>query len=218
MKVHLAKFYAFLDRPLYPIARLVLLALVIPLALAITQPLWRISMTAPQYPNGLSIDIYTHKVDGGHDGRDINEINTLNHYIGMRKIDRAALTDLDWIPFALGLLVILTLRCAVIGNVRSLIDLTVLTGYIGVFAMGRFVYKLYVYGHDLDPEAPVKLKGFTPAIFGSKQVANFKTWSYPQLGSYLVAVFATGLIGVLGWHLIKGRRAAVAAAAAAVPS
>jgi hypothetical protein len=43
-------------------------------------------------------------LDGDHDGHDITEINELNHYIGMKPSDRAALTDLDWIPFALGLL------------------------------------------------------------------------------------------------------------------
>jgi hypothetical protein len=208
VKLRLSAFYAFLDRPLFPRARVVLLVLVIPLALALAQPLWRISMTAPQYPKGLTIDIYAYKVEGGHGGRDIAEINTLNHYIGMRKIDRASLTDLDWIPFALGVLILLTLRCAVIGNVRSLVDLVVITGYVSLFAMVRFVYKLHVYGHELDPEAPMKIEPFTPAIFGTKQVANFRTSSYPQLGSYLIAGFAALLVAVAAWHLIVGRREA----------
>ena len=211
----LAAFYAFLDRPLFPRSRLILFALVIPLALAFTQPLWQIEMKAPQYPQGLTMDIYAHKVTGGHGGKDIAEINTLNHYIGMHKIDRAELKDLDWIPFALGLLAILTLRCAVIGNVRSLLDLVVLTSYISVFAFGRFVYKLYVYGHTLDPEAPFKLPPFTPAIFGKKQIANFTTESWPQLGSVMVGVFVVGLLVVTVWHLIAGRRAAVAGLPAA---
>jgi hypothetical protein len=213
MKVPLSKFYAFLDRPLFPSARLVLLALVVPLALAVTQPLWRISMKAPQYPKGLHMDIYAHKVEGGHGGRDVAEINTLNHYIGMKKIDRAELKDLDWIPFALGFLVIFALRCAVIGNVRALLDLTVMTGYVSLFAMGRFVYKLYVFGHELDPEAPLKVEPFTPAIFGTKRIANFETTSAPQLGSVLIGVFVAGLVAVTVWHLVAGRRAAIAALA-----
>lgn len=218
----LAAFYEFLDRPLIPWSRLVLALLVIPLLLTFTQPLWKIEMQAPQYPKGLSMEIYTHKVVGGHDGKDINEINTLNHYIGMHKIDRAELTDLDWIPFALGLLAVLALRCAAIGNVRALLDLLVITGYVSVFAFGRFVYKLYVYGHTLDPEAPIKLKGFTPAIVGKKQIANFVTESWPQLGTIYVGLFATGLAAITLWHLWSGRRAALAklasAPAAAVPA
>jgi hypothetical protein len=216
----LTAFYEFLDRPLIPWARVALALLVIPLMLTFTAPLWKIDMQAPQYPQGLSMEIYTHKVVGGHDGKDIAEINTLNHYIGMHKIDRAELTDLDWLPFALGLLAILALRCAAIGNVRALIDLVVVTGYVSVFAFGRFVYKLYVYGHNLDPEAPIKLKGFTPAILGRKQIANFVTESWPQLGTVYVGLFSTGLAVITVWHLWSGRRAAVARLAhpAAVPS
>ncbi len=208
MSPFIDKFYAFLDRPLYGWSRLVLLAMVVPLVLAFTQPLWRISMTAPQYPDGLYMEIYTHKIDGGNKGQHIKEINTLNHYIGMHKIDRAELSDLDWIPFGLGLLMILTLRCAAIGNVRALIDLAVLAGYIGVFAMGRFVYKMYVFGHNLDPDAPIRLEPFTPAIFGTKKIANFSTQSYPQLGSVFIGIFFAGVLGVLGWHLLTGRKQA----------
>jgi hypothetical protein len=206
----LTKFYAFLDRPLFGRARIALALLVIPLALTFTQPLWRISMTAPQYPNGLYMDIYAHKLEGGNNGQHIKEINTLNHYIGMHKIERVELTDLDWIPFAIGALVILTLRCAAVGNVRALVDLAVMAGYIGLFSFGRFVYKLYIYGHTLDPDAPIKLEPFTPAVFGKKQIANFTTESYPQLGAIYIGIFICGVIGILAWHLIVGRKKALA--------
>ena len=209
----LDKFYNFLDRPLFGIARLILLLVVVPLALTFTQPLWRISMQAPQYPAGLYMEIYTHKIEGGNGGQHIKEINTLNHYIGMHKIDRAELSDLDWIPFGIGLLIVLTLRCAAIGNVRTLIDLAVLAGYVGVFAMGRFIYKMYVFGHNLDPDAPIKLPPFTPAVFGTKKIANFTTQSYPQLGSLYIGVFFAGVLGVLAWHLISGWRQSRANAA-----
>ena len=216
MKIHesLDRFYAFLDRPLVPKARLLLAALVIPLCFTFTQPLWRISMVAPQYPNGLYMDIYTHKLDGGHDGHDIAEINELNHYIGMHPIDRAALTDLDWIPFALGLLGLLTLRCAAIGNVRALVDLVVMSGYIATFAFARFIYKLWYFGHSMSPDAPIRLEPFTPAIIGKKQIANFTVESWPQMGTYCVTLFLTGVVGVTAWHLIAGRRAAVRSAVA----
>ncbi|MCE9576109.1 MAG: hypothetical protein K8W52_23365 [Deltaproteobacteria bacterium] len=208
------RFYAFLDRPLFPVSRLVLALLVIPLLLTFTAPLWKISMEAPQYPKGLYMDIYTYKLDGGHDGHDITEINELNHYIGMHPIDRAALTDLDWIPFALGLLALLTLRCAAIGNVRALVDLIVLSGYIATFAFARFIYKLWYFGHSMSPDAPIKLEPFTPAIIGKKQVANFAVESWPQLGTIYITVFLAGITGVTAWHLIAGRRAAVRAAKA----
>jgi hypothetical protein len=211
MQRPLEKFYAFLDRPLYLWSRVVLAVLAIPLIMALSRPLWKIRLEAPQYPKGMYMDIYAYKLEGGNHGQHIQEINTLNHYIGMHKIDRGELSDLDWIPFALGALVLLTLRCAAVGNVRALVDLVVVTFYVGAFSMVRFVYKLYVFGHNLDPEAPVKVKPFTPAIFGSKQIANFTTHSYPLAGTYLVAIFATGSFVVLARHLIAGRMEAARA-------
>jgi hypothetical protein len=208
-------FYAFLDRPLALWTRPLLALLVIPLVLSFWFPLWRISFDAPQYPKGLSMEVYAHKLEGGHDGKDIPEINGLNHYIGMHKIDRAELNDLDWIPFALGLLVILALRCAVVGNVRSLIDLAVLTSYISLFALFRFVYKLYTFGHNLDPTAAFKVEPFSPPFYGSKQIANFTVHSYPKVSTLLVGIFAIGTFALAGYHLISGRRAARAGAAPA---
>lgn len=205
-------FYAFLDRPLYLPARALLILLVIPLVLSLTEPLWNMTFTAPQYPDGLTLDIYAYTIEGGRDGADLKEINILNHYIGMQPLDRAKLSDLDWIPFGIGLLVLLTLRQAVIGNVRGLVDLVVLTTYFGLFSFGRFYYQLYTYGHNLDPTAPIKVEPFTPVLFGQKTIANFTTESYPQMGTWYVTLFATGITIVLLWHLIAGRREAVRAA------
>lgn len=214
MKPPLEKFYAFVQQPLRMRSRLVLALLVVPLLLAFTAPLWNISMVAPQYPKGLELDIYAHKVEGGRDGLDIQEINTLNHYIGMAPINRAALSDLDWIPFALGVLVILTLRVAAIGNISALIDLAVITLYFSLFSLGRFVYKLYVLGHDLDPRAPVTVAPFMPAVFGTKQIANFTVTSLPRLATIYMGIFALGVVALTLWHLWVGRRDALRAARA----
>lgn len=214
MRDALEKFYRFMEEPIRLGSRPLLVLLVVPLLLAFTAPLWNISMKAPQYPQGLSLDIYAHKVEGGNEGRDIPEINTLNHYIGMAPINRAALSDLDWIPFALGVLFILTLRVAAIGNVRSLIDLAVITLYFSLFSFARFVYKLYVLGHDLDPKAPMTIEPFMPAVLGTKQIANFTVTSAPRTASIYMAIFALGVAGMTVWHLAVGRIEARRAAAA----
>jgi len=208
MKNPIRKFYDFLDRPLAPAGRVVLALLVVPLILSFWFPLWRISMEAPQYPNGLWLDIYAYAIEGGNEGQHLSEINTLNHYIGMRQLDPSDFADLDWLPFAFGILVLLTLRVAAIGQVRSLIDLSVIIAYVLAFAGARFVYTLYVYGHDLDPTAPVDIEPFTPVILGTKQIANFTTHSWPQAGTYLIAVFALGVFGLLAWQdiTIKGNK------------
>ncbi len=202
------RFEEFLDEPIRFRSRILLVLLVIPLVLSFTQPLWRISMKAPQYPQGLHMDVYAYKLDGGHAGHDIAEINELNHYIGMHRIERSEFQDLDWIPFALGLLAILALRAAAIGKVRSLIDLSVMTAYIGVFSMARFVYKLWVFGHDLDPHAPVNIKPFMPVVVGTKQVANFTTHSWPNWGTALMSTFAVGVTLIAAWHCWIGYREA----------
>jgi len=211
MQHALARFYEFLDRPITGWTRIALVALVVPLLFAFAAPLWKISLRAPQYPAGLYMDVYAHKLDGGHGGHDIEEINNLNHYIGMHRIDRAELSELDWMPFAIIALALLALRCAAIGNVRMLIDLTVVTGFVAAYSLGRFVYRLYVFGHSLDPTAPLTLAPFTPAIFGRKQIANFATESYPQLGAVYIGVFMAGVAGLTVYHLVAGRMAAARA-------
>ena len=195
-----------LYRPLDRTARIIQPLLIIPLLLSFLAPLWRVSMKAPQYPGGLYIDIYSYKLEGGNDGQDINEINELNHYIGMQRIERSAFADLDWMPFALGILALLALRVAAIGNLSSLIDLAVLSLYVSAFAMGRFVYRLYVFGHNLDAHAAVKIQPFTPVVLGTKQVANFTTSAMPQLGSLLFGLFVIGLMVLTARQFFVARR------------
>ena len=203
-------FWEFLDVPLRGGVRLVLVALIVPLMLSFLFPLWRISMEAPQYPKGLTMDIYTHQLVGGNDGHDVQEINTLNHYIGMHAITREELRDLDWMPFGMLAMALLALRAALLGNVRTLIDLSMIAAYVSVVAFGRFVYMLWEFGHDLDPKAPVTVEPFMPVIIGSKKIANFWTHSMPQLGSLLMGLFTVGIWALTLWSLWRGRKEAAA--------
>lgn len=199
-------FWEFLDVPLRSGARLVLLALIVPLLLSFAFPLWQISMKAPQYPQGLQMDIYSYQLVGGNDGHDIEEINTLNHYIGMHKITRDELRDLEWMPFGILAMALLALRAALLGNVRTMIDLCMVAAYISVVAFGRFVWMLWDFGHHLDPKAPVKVEPFMPVVFGSKQIANFLTHSMPQLGSMFMGVFTMGVWAITLFYLWRGRK------------
>src|SRR5262249_21983508 len=202
-------FYTFLSKPLYLGTRAALVLLVAPLVFAIMLPLWHIRLQAPQYPDGLSVDIYAHTITSGHDDRDLHEINILNHYVGMKKIERSAFADLDWLPFGFGALAILLLRVAAIGDVRSLFDLAVTVGYFALFSAGRFGYKVWVYGHQLSPAAPWKVAPFVPAVLGSKEIGNFTTHAQPGSGTIAFAVFTVGVLAVALYHLVEGRRAAV---------
>src|SRR5690606_33634224 len=158
--------------------------------------------------NGLDLFVRSYTIEGGNDGIDLPEINTLNHYVGMRKLDPADFADLDFIPFAIGALALLALRVAVIGDVRSLIDLAVLTGYFGAFSLGRFAYMLYRYGHDLDPRAPIRMEAFMPPILGTQEMGNFTVSSFPDAGTWRIGVFAVVVMGLALWHVVQGMRAA----------
>lgn len=203
-------FYEYLDRPLRAPSRVVLALLSLGLALSFAGPIWQIHLIAPQYPDGLYMDIWAYKLEGGGDGQHIQEINTLNHYIGMRPIDREALSDLDWIPFALAGLLLLGLRVAAIGTVRSLVDLAVLGLFFTLVSFGRFARMLWLFGHDLSPTAPMRVEPFMPPLVGSKQIANFVSSSLPQWGSLFLGLFVAGVLGLALWHLWIGRRRAAA--------
>ena len=160
-------------------------------------PLWNLTMFAPQYANGLHLDIYSHTLAAGHNGQDIKEINLLNHYIGMRDLATEDFTEFKWMPFVLGGMALLYLRAVVLGTVKELVDSVVVFFYFGAFSLWSFAYKLYRYGHDLSPTAAVKVPGFTPPIFGYQQIANFEVYSYPKAGTYVLGAVALLLLAAL---------------------
>jgi hypothetical protein len=177
-----------LDTRLGLTPRLLLLAAAGLLAVALLLPLWNLTMFAPQYPDGLRMDIYSHELKGGRGGQDIKEINVLNHYIGMRDLAAEDFTEFKWMPFVIGGIALLILRAVVHGTVAALVDASVVFFYFGAFSLWSFGYKLYRYGHDLAPTAAVKVEPFMPPMFGYSKIANFEVYSYPQAATYVMAL------------------------------
>jgi copper chaperone NosL len=173
-------------------------------------PLWKLTLFAPQYQDGLRLSIYSWKLDGGNNGQDVREVNVLNHYIGMRDLDSAAFTEFEWMPFVVGALGLLLLRTVVMGRMGDLVDVVVLFFYFGAFSLGSFAHKLWVWGHDLSPTAPVKVPGFMPPLFGYQKIANFEVYSYPEMGTY--ALIAVAILLLLAVFLAARERAARPAA------
>ncbi len=198
----------FLDQNIDRRARLMVLVAVALLATTYVLPLWNLTMFAPQYPDGLRLDIYSYTLVGGNGGQDIKEINVLNHYIGMRDLVDSEFTEFKWMPFVIGALGLLMLRAVVHGTVASLLDVTVLFTYFAVFSMWSFGYKLYRYGHDLSPTAAVQVPPFMPPMFGYDQIANFEVYSYPRLASYAMAGAMALLLGAFLYSWRRSRRAA----------
>jgi hypothetical protein len=183
---------------------------------ALVSPLWRLTMFAPQYQEGLRLEIYSYKLEGGNHGQDAKEINLLNHYIGMKDLVAEDFTEFLWLPFAVGAFGLLFLRTVVLGTLGHLVDVTVLFVYFASFSLWSFAHKLWWYGHNLDPTAAVKVPPFMPPLLGGKQLANFEVYSYPALASYALggAFLALLLSLVLSWR--AARRAGRVAGAAPV--
>ena len=97
----------FLDRPLSGVSRGLVLLGIVALVTGALLPLWRIQLVAPQYQEGLTLEMYTHKIAAGNGGQDLAEINTLNHYIGMKPIAQADFAEMTWMPFAIGVFALL---------------------------------------------------------------------------------------------------------------
>jgi hypothetical protein len=206
MKAVLERSNRQLEIPLDTAPRLLLLVAALLLVPTYLMPLWKLTMFAPQYPEGLNLDIYSYKLVGGNEGQDIKEINILNHYIGMRDLTTADFTEFKWMPFVIGMLGLLFLRALVHGRLGDLLDVAVLYVYFGLFALWSFGYKLYSYGHNLAPTASVKVDPFMPPLFGHKKLANFEVYSFPAAASYFLAAVGAVLLTALFLAWLEARR------------
>jgi hypothetical protein len=197
MREFLKHEFKFLAKPLNLTSRVLLLVGVILLMASYWAPLWQIKLVAPQYEEGLTLDIHSWRIVAGNNGNDIKEINNLNHYIGMKPLHQADFFEMRWMPFLIGGFVIYTLRAAVFGMMRYVVDLFALFSYFGAFSLGSLVYRMWQYGHELDPKAPMTIEPFTPVIFGSQKIANFTQSSLPQLATYLLAGYVVCLLAAM---------------------
>lgn len=189
--------FKFLAKPLNLTSRVFLLIGVAAVMLSYWFPLWEIKLVAPQYEEGLRLELHSWRIVAGNKGHDIVEINNLNHYIGMKPLNQADFFEMRWMPFILGTFVIFTLRAAVFGMMRYVVDLLIMFSYFGAFSLAGFVYRMWEYGHNLDPKAPVTVEPFMPVIIGSQQIANFQQSSLPQMGTFLLAIYVLCLMAAI---------------------
>jgi copper chaperone NosL len=192
----LARETKFFELPLTLTSRLLILVAVVALLPIYFFPLWNMSFFSNQYTDGLVLHIYSYQLEGGKTPNrdDLREINSLNHYIGMRPLLESDFSEFNWIPLVVGLLIILALRAMVLGKMSNLVDVFVMFVYFGAFSMWSFYHRLYMYAHNLDPTASIKVPPFTPPFFGSKQIANFTVNSFPGIGAYAFFAFAILLL------------------------
>ncbi len=159
--------------------RIILAILGVSLVIAIFVPMWSIYLTAPQYPEGLSMFLWSNKITG-----DYQIINGLNHYIGMKTIHEEDFWEFKILPYALGFFALLCFMASFINKKSWLYVTTVLFLIFGVAFMVDFYMWEYNYGHNLDPHAAIVVPGmsYQPPLLGFKQLLNFGAYSYPNIG------------------------------------
>jgi len=183
-------------------------------ALSAWLPLWTMTMRAPQYPNGLRLHAFGNGMSG-----DLRELNILNHYIGMPPIQAPAL-ETALFPIGIGLLVALCLAAPLHTWVRRAAVAATIAVPIGILA--DLQWRLYVFGHTLNPTAPIRLKAFTPLVLGPTRMGNFVSTGIVSFGFACLAIaalvlWAAGRLGArFETHDGAGIRRSAAAMAATI--
>ncbi|MGF1510286.1 MAG: cytochrome C [Myxococcota bacterium] len=162
-------------------------------AVAYFEPMWGWYLSAPQYPDGLVMSVYLDHVAG-----DTTEINILNHYIGMAKLEEAAQLERALAVYGvLGIGLIVLLGVFLPGRRYSKYFFIPSLVFPLVF-LGMMYYWMYRFGHELSPDAPVTVPPFTPTLLGRGSIGNFQTLGLPGTGFYLV-LLAGVLVAAAFW-------------------
>ncbi len=154
-------------------------------------PLWNITLEAPQYPDPIGMDIWINKITD-HKPNDIQNINLMNHYVGMDKIPEH-MPEFDIFPIVIGVMAVLGIVIGFIGNRKLYLAWFFIMAILGTAGMYDFYAWEYKYGHNLKETAAIKFTddegnplAYQPPLIGNKTILNFKAKSWPRTGAYLM--------------------------------
>lgn len=176
------------------LTRIILLVCGLGLLVVLFTPIWRIDLMAPQYPEGLRLLIYANKLAGN-----IDIINGLNHYIGMKVLNADDFVEFTVLPYIIGSFAICFVAAAIVARRKLLNIMFALFAAFGVIAMVDFWRWEYDYGHNLDPNAAIIVPGmaYQPPLIGFKQLLNFGAWSIPDIGGWIFISVGALLLAVV---------------------
>ncbi len=178
------------------------------LVVSLLLPYWVLRMSAPQFPDGLTISAYVNRLAG-----DVVELEGLNHYVGLDSFESGAVFERSIAIFA-----VVVLAGLLVGA------LLIHSRWVVVFVLPALVfplafildlqYWLWRFGHNLDTTAPLAnaVGEFTPPIFGPAEIAQFDTWALPGFGLILAVIASVLVAAGLYYHrkaykpLIEARR------------
>lgn len=161
-------------------------------------PLWYINLVAPQYPEGLSMNIFISGIVGGTEF-DLTNINMMNHYVGMKPIPKnEEMWEFTVFPLVVGGMAVIGIWIGLFGFFKKLSPKIFLSWLItmtilGILGMYDFNEWLRDYGTDLSPHASIRLldingnpMSYKPPLIGHVKLLNFDVDSWPHMGAYLM--------------------------------
>ena len=169
------------------------------LATMYVTPVWSVRLVAPQYPEGIGMLIRLHTIEGVKE-HDLRNINSLNHYIGMKAIEPDAIPELRYMPWIVAGLIAAGLAVAVLGRRRLLIGWTAAFTLLAAAGLYDFWRWSYDYGHNLDFENAIIVvpdMTYQPPLLGTKQLLNFTATSLPAAGGVLAGIALALAFGAL---------------------
>ncbi len=172
---------------LIPSALLMLGALLI--ILSIFLPFWSMTLFAPQYPDGLQVNVYIDRLAG-----DVREVDSLNHYLGMPPLDEGGQLERSISVYSLVAVSLLLVAGVFVHNAWAGLLALPAIGFPAVFLADLFLI-LYRYGHSIDPESALggAVDPFTPPLLGAGTVGQFRTVASPE-GGLILATLAVGVV------------------------
>ncbi len=178
-------------------SRIIMIVSAALLLLLFVFPIWNITLEAPQYPDPIGMDIWINKLTDAEPG-DIQNINLMNHYVGMKPIPET-MPEFAIFPKVIIGMTILGIILGLIGRYKLYLVWFVVMAALGAAGLYDFYLWEYDYGHNLNPKAAIKFvdedgnpMAYQPPLIGNEQILNFKARSWPREGSLFLALAMFG--------------------------
>ena len=184
------------EKKRFLIPTLIMLGAAVLLFISIVLPYWKITLFAPQYPSGLAAEMYVNRLTG-----DVAEIDSLNHYIGMKPLGEAAVLERT-----LSVFIIIGLALLIVGTIfvhsPFALFLAIPAIMYPVFFLADLYFWMRTFGTNLDQNAPLKnaVKPFVPPLLGEGKIAQFNTIATWEIGLYFSIAASVLIIIGLYFH------------------
>ena len=130
---------------------------------------------------------------------DVKIISALNHYIGMKIIEVSMFPEFGYMIYLVGFIIGVGLLATLWNRRIGLIVFFFFIIAVGTGALVDFWMWGYDYGHNLNPDAAIKIEGmsYQPPLIGTKVLLNFTAFSGPDIGGWVFIGAGILLFGLI---------------------